>query len=116
MLVWDLFKCHFTDAAKSQLQKSKSIVVAIPSGCIKIVHPAKVCWNVPFKPEYRNLYSSWMEGQHDLTPAGNMRDPSKQLMVQWVVSAWEAVTTETIVRSFEACGIISWWSSQRSIS
>ncbi|KAL5474642.1 hypothetical protein EMCRGX_G026623 [Ephydatia muelleri] len=43
------------------------------------------------------------EGQHDLTPAGNMRAPSKQLMVQWVVSAWEAVTTETIVRSFEAC-------------
>ena len=47
------------------------------------------------------------EGQHDLTPAGNMRAPSKKLMVQRVVSAWEAVTTETIVRSFEACGTIT---------
>ena len=36
-----------------------------------------------------------------------MRAPSKQLMVQWVVSAQEAVTMETIVRSFEACGIIT---------
>ena len=35
MLVWDLFKCHFTDAAKTQLQESKSIVVAIPPAFIQ---------------------------------------------------------------------------------
>ena len=49
MLVWDLFKCHFTDAAKTQLQESKSIVVAIPPGCTKIVQPAIVCWNARSK-------------------------------------------------------------------
>ena len=55
---------------------------------------------------YRDLYSQWMaEGERERTPAGNMRAPSKPLMVQWVVCALEAITKETIVRSFEACGI-----------
>ena len=106
LLVWDLFKCHSTQKVKTQLQQSNSIVVYVPPGCTKVVQPADVSWNAPFKVAYRDLYSQWMaEGEQERTPAGNMRAPSKPLMVQWVVRAWEAITKETIVRSFEACGI-----------
>ena len=91
---------------KTQLQQSNSIVVYVPPGCTKVVQPADVSWNAPFKVAYRDLYSQWMaEGERERTPAGNMRAPSKPLMVQWVVRVWEAITKETIVRSFEACGI-----------
>ena len=45
--------------------------------------------------------------KRERAPAGNMRVPSKPLMVQWVLCAWEAITKETIVRSFEACGIVT---------
>ena len=106
LLVWDLFKSHSTQKVKTQLQQSNSIVVYVPPGCTKVVQPADVSWNAPFKVAYRDLYSQWMaEGEQERTPAGNMRAPSKPLMVQWVVGAWEAITKETIVRSFEACGI-----------
>ena len=55
-------------------------------GCTKVVQPANVSWNAPFKVAYLDLYSQWMAGgDQERTPAGNMRAPPKPLMVQWVV-------------------------------
>ena len=45
---------------KTQLQQSNSIVVYVPPGCTKVVQPADVSWNAPFKVAYRDLYSQWM--------------------------------------------------------
>ena len=44
-------------------------------------------------------------GEHSLTSAGNMRAPDKLTCLKWVVKAWEALSTEVVIKSFEACGI-----------
>eukprot|EP00731_Ephydatia_muelleri_P005747 Em0002g1923a len=81
MLVWDTFKCHFTSSVKSLLEESNTDIVAVPGGCTKILQPADVSWNAPFKARYRDLYTAWMSAQnHERTKAGNLRAPSKALM------------------------------------
>ena len=73
-----------------------------------MVQPAGVSWNAPFKARYRELYEEWLQEPErgtDLTPRGNARAPSKLKMVTWTIRAWEQVSSETIVRSFDACGI-----------
>ena len=108
MLVWDTFKCHFTSSVKSLLQKSNTDLVSVPPGCTKILQPADVCWNAPFKARYRDLYTVWMSARnHERTKAGNLRAPSKALMVEWVLRSWESVTCDTIRRSFDVCGVTS---------
>lgn len=109
LLVWDTFKCHFTDRVKSALQQSNTHTVPVPPGCTKLVQPADISWNAPFKAHYRDLYTAWMSGQdHERTKAGYLRAPSKALMVNWIVSAWESVTTDTICRSFDVRGVTSY--------
>ncbi len=81
-------------------------MAAIPGGCTKVLQPADVSWNGPFKHAYRQLYDAWMaEGDHERTAAGNLRAPPRDLIVSWVKQAWATVTPEVIQRSFEACGI-----------
>ena len=57
MLVWDTFKCHFTSSVKSLLQQSNTDLVSVPPGYTKILQPADVCRNAPFKARYRDLYT-----------------------------------------------------------
>ena len=108
MLVWDTFKCHFTSSVKSLLEESNTDIVAVPGGCTKILQPADVCWNAPFKARYRDLYTAWMSAQnHERTKAGNLRAPSKALLVDWVLRSWESLSSETIRHSFDVCGVTS---------
>jgi hypothetical protein len=44
-------------------------------------------------------------GQHSFTKGGNLRPPSRQLIAQWVKSAWDKVPKDVIVKSFLVCGI-----------
>eukprot|EP00731_Ephydatia_muelleri_P017673 Em0010g771a len=71
-------------------------------------NPADVSWNAPFKARYRDLYTAWMSAQnHERTKAGNLRAPSKALMVDWVLRSWESLSSETIRHSFDVCGVTS---------
>ena len=40
-----------------------------------------------------------------LTASGRRRAPSKDLIMQWVKEAWQAVTPDVVRRSFKKCGI-----------
>ena len=45
-------------------------------------------------------------GEESFTPAGNMRAPSKPLVIQWVKTAWDAVGIDVIKNSFIVSGIV----------
>ena len=67
-----------------------------------------MCWNAPFKVRYRDLYTAWMSAlNHERTKAGNLRAPSKALMVDWVLRSWESLSSETICHLFDVCGVTS---------
>ena len=94
---------HTTDPVEDTVLESNSIV---PGGCIKILQPADVSWNAPFKSTYRLHYDSWLaRDDRSVTPAGNPRAPPKVLMVQWVVASGKSISAEVIRILFAACGI-----------
>ena len=39
------------------------------------------------------------------TSAGNFKQPTRQLVIEWVSQAWHEVPHEIIVKSFKRCGI-----------
>ena len=48
--------------------------------------------------------SEWLaNGSHELTPAGNMRPPKKEM--NWVLRAWEKLPEEMIKNSFKSCAL-----------
>jgi hypothetical protein len=82
----------------------------LSGGCTKLLQPADVSWNAPFKAKYREMYEEWLQNANDienLTPSGNPRAPSKRLIVEWVKKAWKHISVDIIVRSFLICGITS---------
>ena len=107
ILVWDAYRCHIMDSVKSIIKhRTNSEVSIIPAGLTKQLQPADISWNKPFKEAYRKLYDEWMAtGEKSFTPAGNMRAPSKPLVVQWVKTAWDAVGVDVIKKSFIVSGI-----------
>ena len=72
LLIWDSFRSHITEEAKEHIKQTNTIMGVIPGGCTKLLQPADVSWNAPFKVVYRELYEKWLqEPAHatDLTPS-----------------------------------------------
>ena len=84
--------------------RTNSLLSIIPGGLTKQLQPADISWNKPFK-SYRKLYDEWMAtGEKSFTLAGNMHPPPKPTGVQWVKTAWDAVSAD-IRKYFRVCGI-----------
>lgn len=49
----------------------------------------------------RSQYDEWIAGD----PAGGTKAPSKQIVCEWVVRAWERLDAEIIRKSMKACGV-----------
>ena len=106
MLVWDSFKCHISDERKEQLKRYNTVMSVIPGGCTKYLQPLDVCINKPFKSFFREFYDDWFrKGQFEYTKGGKIKAPSHLLQIQWIVKAWEKVSKEVVINSFEVCGI-----------
>jgi hypothetical protein len=107
MLVWDSYKCHISESTKTALRTYNSTVAVVPGGCTKYIQPADVSWNKAFKAKMTEYYGQWMAGDQDkeLTRGGNLKAPSKLLMLKWIREAWNSLDKEIILKSFKACGI-----------
>ena len=106
MIVWDSFRCHISEATKTILRSRRILNVIIPGGCTGYVQVADVSLNKPLKESIRQRYHQWMASDdHTFTAQGNMRAPSKEQLVQWVVESWEEIPRNLILRSMKACGI-----------
>ncbi len=58
----------------------------------------------------RRNYNDWMaESVKELTPAGKIRRPSYETVVNWIDASWNAVDNGLIQRSFKCCGISNSW-------
>jgi len=54
----------------------------------------------------RKNYNEWMsESLRELTPAGRIKRPSYETVVNWVNISWNAIDISLIQRSFKCCGI-----------
>lgn len=46
-----------------------------------------------------------LHGEKTFTDAGNMRAPSMELYLHWIVDAWEQLPKDLIIKSFKGCGL-----------
>ncbi|KAL2099474.1 hypothetical protein ACEWY4_003868 [Coilia grayii] len=81
LLVWDSYRCHISQATKTEMKTGYRMQMAVvPGGCTKYVQPADVSWNAGFKAHLKQSYDAWLaeEGNKTFTKGGNMRAADKR--------------------------------------
>lgn len=82
-------ECHFwLEQAKCHCNAD---VVIIPDGCTSIVQPMDRCINKPFKESMRASWQEWMREDRAKTTMGNLKQPTRQDVLNWVSKAWESI-------------------------
>lgn len=106
MLVLDAFRGHLTPSVKKALSDEHTDLVVIPGGMTSQLQVLDVSINKPFKDKIRQQYTEWMlSGAHTLTPTGKIQKPAVSLISQWILTAWNSITPESIVKGFKRCCI-----------
>lgn len=106
LLVWDSYRCHISAATKAALKGYDMTTAVIPGGCTKYVQAPDVIWNQPFKASLHESYDQWMAGDVDkqYTSGGNPKAPSRCLLMEWVLTAWDKLDKDLIIKSLKVCG------------
>lgn len=116
---WDSYRCHISQSTKNKLKELQIDTAVIPGGCTKFIQvvlkhlelfyqiqAADVYWNGPFKARVRRSYEDWMlHGEKTYTKGENMRAPSMEVCLQWIINAWEELPKDLIIRSFKGSGL-----------
>lgn len=73
----------------------------------KYLQAPDVSWNKPFKENITRLYDDWIAGSEnkEYTRGGNLKAPSKMLILKWIIDSWKSLSSELIVKSFKACAL-----------
>ena len=54
----------------------------------------------------RHFYNIWMtSASKEFTKGGNPKPSPLELVIDWIVRAWQELSKELIVKSFEACAL-----------
>jgi hypothetical protein len=104
--IWVSYRCHISKETKRKLTSLKVLSAVVPGGCTKFIQPADVSWNKPFKEKIQEFHDDWLRRDDlPLTASGNLKPPSIDVYLQWIVDSWGSLSSELIIRSFQVCGI-----------
>jgi len=108
-LILDQFSAHKKPEIQSLLKEGGSEVRYIPPGLTGLLQPLDTHINRSFKARMRHLFDRWYDdhGVKDAnkTPKGYLKAPSVEIIITWVLEAWNSVPEELIRRAFPHCGI-----------
>ncbi|XP_073537612.1 uncharacterized protein, partial [Phyllobates terribilis] len=102
LLVLDQYRAHTSESTKKRFKDVKTDLAVIPGDVTSQLQPLDVSINKPFKSLMREKWNNWMA---DLTSTEQMESPTITQVCKWVKTSWQSIKDETIVRSFEKCGI-----------
>lgn len=106
MLVLDAFRGHLTPQVKKVLEDGHTDLVVIPGGMTSQLQVLDVVVNKPFKDCLRRQYTEWMmSGDKQVTPTGKLKKPSVALLGEWILTAWNNISSDSIVKGFQKCCI-----------
>ena len=106
ILVVDSYKSHKSEESiEIAKRRCNSEVIIIPGGCTSIIQPMDKCINKPFKTYMRQEWQEWMREDRPTTKAGNLKQPTRQNIVNWVSKAWASIEQKVITDSFLVCGL-----------
>ena len=66
-------------------------------------------WNKPFKNLCQIVYDDCMaETEHEITPAGRIKAPSRRSCVERILAAWESLPSDIIKKSVSVCDLATY--------
>lgn len=102
----DDFKGHSAEIVKEKTLAMKEHFKweIMAGGITPKAQPLDVLINKVWKGLFRDLFEEWSltAPQHEQT--GNPIPPSRQLLAQWVVMAWEKIPESLVKKAWEVCG------------
>lgn len=108
MLILNGFRGHATDSVKSSMESLNTDMVIIPGGLTSQLQVLDVVVYKPLNDSVRAQYSNWLlAGNLALSPTGNAKKPPLGLFLEWVMVAWNSISSEAIIQGFKKCHISS---------
>ena len=100
LLIVDSYRAHITKESTDIVKRGcNAELVVIPGGCTSVAQPMDKCINRPFKQQIRDQWQEWMRGDRPKTPSGNLKQPTRQDVIDWVSQAWTYITTNELLCS-----------------
>ena len=59
--------------------------------------------NKAFKDNMRQQYKWLLDEKHSHTPTGKLKTPFVTQLGEWILNAWQSISSETIVKGFKKC-------------
>lgn len=108
LLILNGFRGHTTDSVKNAMENLNTDMVIIPGGLTSQLQVLDVVVYKPLNDSVRAQYSNWLlAGNLALSPTGNAKKPPLGLFLEWVMVAWNSISSESIVQGFRKCHISS---------
>ncbi len=83
---------------------SKLAISYFPPNTTCLLQPLDANPNACVKRSIRDSWTSWMsEASPALTALGNLKQPQREQIIDWVAIAWRNLEAETIRNSFSHC-------------
>uniref|UniRef100_A0A672FP09 HTH CENPB-type domain-containing protein n=1 Tax=Salarias fasciatus TaxID=181472 RepID=A0A672FP09_SALFA len=102
MLMLDAFRGPLTEPVEKQLRSMNGDLVIIPGGMTNQLEVLDVVVNKPFKDTLHKKYTEWLPSADQApTPTGGIQQPAVPLLCEWVLQAWDAVSSESIINGFK---------------
>ncbi len=99
----DSYRCHMMGSVVQAIEELGCEVMHIPGGCTCVLQPIDVDFNKPFKSCYRNRLRNWMV--QEAIMHGEINCPSREQVAQWIVTASEFLSTQTIHNAWRRTGL-----------
>ena len=100
LLILDAYKCHMQSAIVTLIQDLGIEVLHIPGGCTYLCQPLDVGVNRTLKMSVRSEWEDWMEREGSVS----LEKPSRKLIGEWVLKAWDDLDAQTVRNSWKKKG------------
>ena len=93
-----------TQDVQLRLREINTEIVYVPGGCTKHIQAPDLVWNKSFKQKVAEPYDEWLSnGAHEFTESGNMNPVPRNLVLDWILTAWKALPKKMVESSFKKC-------------
>lgn len=115
LCIFDVFAAHRTDEFKSALTEANIKLRYVPASCTGELQPLDISGNNDFKKSLKSQFQSWYSKQVDKQIQSGVSLESvnvdlklstlKPVHAGWLVSATEAITSDSIMLGWDKSGI-----------
>jgi hypothetical protein len=105
VLFLDSYRAHMMASVVERIQALGIDVFHIPGGCTGLCQPVDVGFNKPFKTLMCKQWDEWMMSKWEqITAADNTPKPTRRIVSEWVLAAYDEFSPHVIRNSWTKKG------------